>query len=213
MFDLEPFYNWRDFYHPEEDMVSPFYGAVDLDAPVINRLYDQLLHPEWEAFGSATLYCKVLMADYMRGFVILEFIGEWNDAVQNDIMFLKRDVIDPLMAEGIQRFILLGENVLNFHASDELYYEEWYEEIAEEGGWIAAINFRDHVREEMDTADIPRFFLLNREFIQWRTFTPWQFHELVDAAATRRIAKGPDGNPGAPDASYRDAYSDEYLTE
>ena len=188
MFDLEPFYNWREFYHPDEDSVSPFYGAVGQDDIVINRLYDQLLHPEWEAFGSATLYCKVLMADYTRGFAVLEFIGEWNDAVQNDIMFLKRDVVDPLMAEGIERFILLGENVLNFHASDELYYEEWYEEIAENGGWIAAINFRDHVRDEMETVGIPRFFLLNREMVQWRTFTPWQFHDLVDAAAMQRLS-------------------------
>jgi hypothetical protein len=187
VFDIEPFYNWRDHYRADEDERSPFYGAVSPDEAVINRLYDQLLHPEWDAFGAATLYAKVLMADYRRGYAVIEFIGEWNDAVHNDVMFLKRDVIDPMLAEGIRRFILLGENVLNFHADADDYYAEWYEEVAEDGGWIAALNFREHVREEMEVAGIPRYFLMNREFIAWRTFTPWALAERVDAAVTRRL--------------------------
>ena len=187
LFDIEPFFNWREYYRADEDQQSPFYDAVAEDEPVFNRLYDQLLHPEWESFGSATLYCKVLMADYRRAFAVLEFIGEWNDAVHNDIMFLKRDVIEPMQRAGIEHFILVGENVLNFHASDDCYYEEWFEEVTDEGGWIAAINFRDHVRDEMESVDIPRYFLLNRDVINWRTFTPWQFFELVDASVNRRL--------------------------
>ena len=56
-------------------------------------------------------------------------MGEWNDAIHNDILEMKNDLINPLVNEGIRKFILIGENVLNFHASDDLYYEEWYEEM------------------------------------------------------------------------------------
>ena len=37
---------------------------------------------------------KVIYADYELGYAIIEMIGEWNDAIENDIMTLKRDVID-----------------------------------------------------------------------------------------------------------------------
>ena len=50
-----------------------------------------------------------------------------------------------LMSEGIERFILIGENVLNFHASDDCYYEEWFDEVTDADGWIALLNFRQHV--------------------------------------------------------------------
>ena len=41
-------------------------------------------------------------------------------------MHLKRNILETFMANGIQKFILLGENVLNFHGSDDCYYEEWF---------------------------------------------------------------------------------------
>jgi len=43
-------------------------------------------------------------------------------------MHLKRNVIDVLVGERINKFILIGENVLNFHGSDDSYYEEWFED-------------------------------------------------------------------------------------
>ena len=84
--------------------------------------------------GSTTLFVKILFADYEERFAILEFIGEWNDTLFNDVMTLKRNVIEPLLSEGIERFILIGENVLNFHASDDCYYEEWFDEQTAMGG-------------------------------------------------------------------------------
>ena len=44
------------------------------------------------------------------------------------------------MNEGINKFILIAENVLNFHSGDRDYYEEWYEEITDENGWIVCLN-------------------------------------------------------------------------
>ncbi len=59
---------------------------------------------------------KVLMADYDEKYAIIELIGEWNDAIENDIMELKREVLEKFMYEGIVKFILIAENVLNFHS-------------------------------------------------------------------------------------------------
>jgi hypothetical protein len=55
------------------------------------------------------------MVDYDSAYAIIELIGEWNDAIENDIMILKRDIIDVLIDQGVNQFILIGENVLNFH--------------------------------------------------------------------------------------------------
>jgi hypothetical protein len=64
-------------------------------------VYDHVIHPQWDNFGS-TLYLKLLFADYDEGYVIIELIGEWNDLLHNDIMFLKRNIIEPLMAKASQ---------------------------------------------------------------------------------------------------------------
>ena len=58
----------------------------------------------------------MLYADYDEQYAIIELIGEWNDALHNDIMEVKRRVIDPMLLEGIQRFVLIGDNLLNLHA-------------------------------------------------------------------------------------------------
>ena len=122
MQDLEPFYNWRGYYIAAEDPLSPFYGREYSEFEYTNTVYNYYIHPQWDEFGSNTLYLKILFTDYDRGFAIIEFIGEWNDALYNDIMFLKRDLIELMMKEGINKYILIGENVMNFHGSDDCYY-------------------------------------------------------------------------------------------
>jgi len=89
-------------------------------------VYNYYIHPQWDEFGSKTLYLKILYTDYDAKFAIIELIGEWNDTIENDIMELKREVLDKLMAEGIIKFILIAENVFNFHSGDKDYYEELY---------------------------------------------------------------------------------------
>ena len=124
MQDLEPFYLWRELYIAAEDELSPLHGSIYSELEYSNTIYNYYIHPQWDIFGSATLYLKILYADYERQFAIIEFIGEWNDALYNDIMYLKREIIEPMIREGIIKFILIGENVLNFHGSDDCYYEE-----------------------------------------------------------------------------------------
>ncbi len=181
MHSIEPHYLWRNLYVAAEDPYSPFFGSEYSEFEFTNTLYDHLIHPQWDDFGSTTLFLKILFVDYEKSFAILEFMGEWNDTLYNDIMVLKREVIDLLVENGIHKFIILGENVLNFHASDDSYYQEWSEDI--EDGWIALMNFRDQVLNEFDSENISQYFVQGGtlEDIAWRTQTPLQLFENVDS--------------------------------
>ncbi|MCU0441886.1 MAG: hypothetical protein MUE96_05765 [Bacteroidia bacterium] len=187
MQDLEPHYRWRDLYRSEDDMRSPFYEREYSEFEYTNQVYNYLLHPQWDAFGSPTLYIKILFADYQEGFAIIEMIGEWNDAVTNDIMFLKRDVLEVLMEHGIQKFILIGENVLNFHGSDDSYYEEWFQDV--EDGWIAAVNFQEHVLQEFRDNNIDYYlnFGGTLDQLNWRKLSPIQVYNTVQHTMQRRL--------------------------
>src|SRR5436190_4534863 len=170
MQDIEPFYAWRHLYVAAEDELSPFYGREYSEFEYSNTVYNYFIHPQWDDFGSSTLYIKVIFADYEQSFAILEFIGEWNDAINNDIMMLKRDLVDDMIAKGIRKFILIGENVLNFHASDDCYYQEWFEDV--EDGWVAALNFRQHVLDEMSRNNIDFYLIYGGELdeMRWISF-------------------------------------------
>ena len=187
MHEIEPFFSWRDIYVSEEDKLSPFYGQEYSEFEYTNTIYNFYIHPQWDNFGSPTLYLKILFADYKHHFVIIEMIGEWNDAINNDIMFLKREVIDPFISEGIYKFILIGENVLNFHASDDCYYEEWSQEVEE--GWIAAINFLPHVLIEFEKHGIDYYLVFGGELneMTWRTFNPVELFQKVEGVISRRL--------------------------
>ncbi len=189
MHDIEPYYRWRGIYTAEEDSDSPFYNREYSEFEFSNRVYNHYIHPQWDEFGSQTLYLKILYADYQEGVAIIEMIGEWNDCLYNDIMQFKREVVEVLQANGISRFILLGENVLNFHASDDCYYEEWFEEVTDQDGWIALVNFRDFVIEELKQANIDSYLVMGGKIneIDWRTLHPLQLYKRVDKYVTRRL--------------------------
>lgn len=189
MHELEPHFLWRDMYRAEEDQLSPFYGREYSEFEFTNQLYNYLIHPQWDTFGSETLFAKLLYADYLRGFCILELMGEWNDTLNNDIMWLKREVADGLIAHGIIHFILIGENVLNFHYSDDSYYEEWFEDVSDQDGWIALVNFQPHVMREMAHANVDSYMLTGAQFddIRWRTRKPYQVFDAVAALANQRL--------------------------
>ena len=117
-----------------------FTGVSIVSLNSTHSIYNYYIHPQWDEFGSRTLYLKIIYADYELGYAIIEMIGEWNDAIENDIMTLKRDVIDAMMQEGIFKFILITENVLNFHSGDKDYYQEWHEENS--GAWWLGYCFK-----------------------------------------------------------------------
>lgn len=187
MHNLEPHYNWRHFYAAENDSISPFYGREYSEFTYSDRVYNHLIHPQWDYIESPTLFLKILYCNYDQAFAVIELIGEWNDCLNNDIMLFKREVIDVLIAEGIQKFVLIGENVLNFHYSDDCYYEEWFDETYD--GWIAAVNFQEHVLSEMSTIGIDQYLLWGGDLndLPWRTFKPQDLMLKIESIFNKRL--------------------------
>lgn len=186
MHDIEPFYNWRHIYISEEDERSPFFGRVYSEFQFSQTIYNFYIHPQWDDFGSRTLYMKVLMADYEERYVVIELIGEWNDAIENDIMELKREVMDIFIAEGINKFILIAENVLNFHSGDKDYYEEWYDEVSDADGWIACIDMPEPTQYDFRRAKLNRYIELT-EIENWRIYKPFHLFKKIDQQILNRL--------------------------
>lgn len=174
----------------EEDERSPFFGREYSEVYFTDAIYDHYIHPQWDNIGSSTLFLKLLFADYEDGFAIVELLGEWNDTLHNDIMILKRDIIDTLIDEGIQKFILIGDNVLNFHSSDDSYYEEWFEDI--EDGWIVLLNFRDHVLRDFSEVGADQYFISGGPLndFSWGSYRPLQLYQKIEQIVERRLDSG-----------------------
>lgn len=186
MQELEPFYRWRDLYIAEEDERSPFFGSDHNHFEYTTTIYNFYIHPEWDSMGSNTLYVKVLFADYRRHYVILELIGEWNDAIENDIMTFRREVIDPLFDQGIYKFILIAENVLNFHSSESDYYEEWYENVTDENGWIICLNLPESSQYDFKKLKL-NYLVELKEIPDWRKYQPEGLFSLIDNELKKRL--------------------------
>jgi hypothetical protein len=185
--DIEPHFAWLNQYSAAEDPRSPFFEREYSEFYFEHSVYNYLIHPQWDHFGSNTLYIKILYADYTDQFAIIEMIGEWNDALYNDIMQLKREVIEILIDNGIIHFILIGENVMNFHASDDSYYEEWFQDV--EDGWIALLNFREHVLQEFRSNRIDYYlnFGGSLDEVLWRKLGPRQLFGFVHETLIKRL--------------------------
>lgn len=188
MQNIEPSFQWENKYVAAHDPKSPFYGRRYSQVEYENSIYGYYIHPLWDEIESETLYLKILFVDYHLQFCIIELFGEWNDTLHNDIMFFKRHVIDHLLKQNIIHFILLGENVFNFHGSrDDDYYSEWFEEV--ENGWIAAINFPEFIEKEWTKYHIDYYinFGGNLYIDNWRTLSPQQIFKGIDLLLSRRL--------------------------
>ncbi len=77
------------------------------------------------------------------------------------------------------KFILIGENVLNFHASDDSYYEEWFDDV--EDGWIAYINFRPYSIAEMSHNRLDYYTNSGGQLddMTWRSLLPQQLFQQL----------------------------------
>jgi len=174
MHDIKPWSGWQDEYKAEKDKKSPFYGNRYDEFQYTTQIYNYYIDPHWDFIGSETLYGKLLYVSYSNQYAILELIGEWNDAIGNDIMFLKRDIADIMVNNGINKFLLICDNVLNFHADEDSYYEEWYNDIKDDGGWICLINTFDHVLLEMNKYRLGYYMHFGYAFndVNWRGKKP-----------------------------------------
>lgn len=187
MHDIEPHYNWRHYYIAAEDSDSPFFEREYSEIYFTNAVYNYLIHPQWDEFGFLTLYLKVLFCNYEKNFCVIELIGEWNDLLYNDIMYFYREVIEPMIDKAIYHFILIGENVLNFHADGDDYYQEWFENI--EDGWIVCLNFREHVIQDFVKARLDYYLAFGGKFdeFNWRSLHPDQLFDRIDELIMKRL--------------------------
>lgn len=186
MQDIEPYYNWRHLYTAEEDPQSPFYGRSYSEFEYSQTVYNFYIHPQWDDFGSRTLYLKILFVDYEQHFAILELLGEWNDAIENDIMTLRRDITDQLYKRGIHKFVLIAENVLNFHSSDDSYYEEWLDQLADDNGWVVMLNLPSQSRHDFTIARLHRYISL-LDMPGWRSLKPEMIVQEIDRQWSNRL--------------------------
>lgn len=173
-------------YTAEEDELSPFFGRTYSEFEYSQTLYNFYIHPQWDDFGSRTLYMKILFADYDQHYAIIELMGEWNDAIENDIMTLRRDITDQLFTKGITRFIFIAENVLNFHSSDDSYYEEWHEQLEDERGWVSLLNMPVQSLYDFKRARLTNYIQL-MELPEWRTLKPEIIYQLIDQEMQKRL--------------------------
>ena len=102
-------------------------------------------------------------------------------------MELKREVLDKLMAEGIVKFILIAENVFNFHSGDKDYYEELYDELSDEDGWAVLINFNPAAQHDFLLRKLNRYIEL-MEISAWRTYKPEHFFQFIDQKLSQRLS-------------------------
>lgn len=187
MHDIEPHYNWRHHYIASEDNRSPFYGRQYSEFEFTHAVYDHCIHPQWDEIGSQTLFIKILYANYEHGYAVIEMIGEWNDLLYNDIMYLKRNIIDDLQLNGINKYILIGENILNFHQDISDYYEEWSEDNGD--GWIVGLNFREHVMKDFESSNLDYYIAFGGRFnfFNWRVHEPLQLCRKIDDLLMKRL--------------------------
>lgn len=186
MHTIEPFFNWRHLYAAEEDENSPFFGQEHSEFEFSNAVYNYYIHPQWDSFGSSTLFCKVIYADYELQFAVIELIGEWNDTIENDIMTLRYDLTDDMFAHGITHFILIGENVLNFHGGETDYYEEWFDDTADAGGWIVLLNMSAPAKAEFLKYKL-QYYVELMTMEDWRVYKPHHLFQKIDQVINSRL--------------------------
>jgi len=182
MHAIEPFYAWRDYYIASEDENSPFFGRTYDEFSFHDKIYNFYVHPQWDSIESETMFVKIIYCSYEQQIAVIELLGEWNDAINNDIETLMLQVLQHLMEKEIYKFVLIGENILNFHGSDDAYYEDWYDRIKEEEGWIVGINFQEHVVREMKKYKLHHHVIFKEELMQcnWRKYKPSDILQWIE---------------------------------
>ena len=188
MHEIEPYFQWRHLYIADEDPKSIFFGQTYSEFEFSQTVYNYYIHPQWDEFGSRTLYCKVLLSDYEERYAIIELMGEWNDALENDIMLLKRGVLERFADESVDKFILIAENVLNFHSDGADYYEELSQELQESGGWAVCLNMPMQSENEFKQAGHHRFIELFN-IPEWRSYRPFHLLRKVESLLGPRLLR------------------------
>jgi len=185
--EIEPFYGWLNLYNHEIDPNSPFH-EVEHNMFYYDRSVNQMpAHPLWDTIGSESLLIKILYAQYDEGYAIIELFGEWNDLYENDYKLLAENCLTYLLDCGINKFILICENVFHAYFETDDYYDALQEELEE--GWIALVKPRQTVIEELDAYNLTHYFYQSPllDNLQWRKLKPFQLFELIESRVTKLL--------------------------
>ncbi len=180
MHQVEPFYGWEKHYQSSYDKYSPFYGEAYSEVYYDRQVYQYLAHPQWDEIGSESLLLKILFVDYDRSCAVIELFGVWNDLLTNDFRLLLDACLEPLLGNGVHKFILIMENVLNIYLDADDYYESFQEE--NDQGWICMLRAREHVLQEMKDNDITPYFFWSDQLdaLPWRKMKPLELLSKVE---------------------------------
>ena len=85
----EPYYAWRNHYIASNDLASPFTTGSTMSLPTTSRSTTTTSTHNGMSLGAKPSTPKCCTPTTTRA-TVLEFIGEWNDCLFNDIMLLKR---------------------------------------------------------------------------------------------------------------------------
>ncbi|MEM6768619.1 MAG: hypothetical protein AAF824_03915 [Bacteroidota bacterium] len=178
---IEPFYGWLEIYNHEHDPHSPFH-KVEHNLFYFDRsMCDIPAHPLWDTIGSESLLIKILYADYITGFAIIELFGEWNDLRDNDFKLLMENCLNVLLENRIQKFIFICENVFHIYLESDDYYQAMEDELEE--GWMCVIRPRKEMLEELEAYHINQYFYWNPvlDELAWRKLKPIQLFQIVES--------------------------------
>ncbi|HHG85044.1 MAG TPA: hypothetical protein ENJ82_09900 [Bacteroidetes bacterium] len=180
MHEVEPFYGWLKYYTSEQDANSPFFEVIHNEFEYDRQVYQYLAHPQWDHIDSESLLVKILYADYENGVAILELFGVWNDLLENDYRLLADNCLSYLIDAGVNRFVLIMENVLNVYVDLDDYYEAIQDELGD--GWICLLRAREHVKSEFQEHNIDQYFFWSQALdeLLWRKLKPAQLYQKVE---------------------------------
>ena len=89
-------------------------------------------------------------------------------------------------SKGIYKFILIGENVLNFHSDGREYYEELHEELSDENGWIVCLNMPEQTQYDFRHAHLDKYIEF-MELENWRVYKPFHLFKKIDGELMARL--------------------------
>ncbi|MEM6801348.1 MAG: hypothetical protein AAF696_08080, partial [Bacteroidota bacterium] len=84
-----------------------------------------------------------------------------------------------LIDQGINKYILICENVFHIYLEEDDYYRAVEEEL--EDGWIFALRLRKELKDEMRDYGIAPYIYWSEKLdtVNWRSLKPAQLYKLI----------------------------------
>ena len=97
-------------------------------------------------------------------------------------MYLKKEIVEKLNKHYIYKFVVFCDNVLNYHGDEDCYYEEWWDDIKDDRGWVCLVNTFDHVSSEMSKYRLHYYINYGPLFndMNWRTQKPAYLVDILE---------------------------------